>query len=99
MLSLLARGDLYGYEIIESTRKISNGDVQWTSNKLYPLLHRMQQDGLLTSYWKPSDDGPDRKYYHLTEKGALELKSKQKDWKRAVEIMTTLWGPDFELAT
>ncbi len=97
MMSLLSRGDQYGYEIIEVTKRVSGGDIRWTSNKLYPLLHGMEQEGVLKSYWRPSDDGPDRKYYHLTSKGARELTATQDDWTRLIQILGDLWGPELQL--
>ncbi len=98
ILSLLARGDMYGYELIEAAERMSGGRLVWTSNKLYPLLHRMEGDGLLSSYWKPSDSGPDRKYYQLAAKGRAALDAQKDDWSVIVGVLRTLWGPDFQPA-
>ena len=51
-LSILARGDSYGYEIIQEVRSRSEGQLTWTDGMLYPVLHRLEKDGLITSFWK-----------------------------------------------
>ena len=97
MLSLLARKDMYGYEIIESAKKASGGAIEWTSNKLYPLLHRMEHDGLLTAYWRSSDEGPDRKYYRLTAAGKKHLEAERREWFRVTSLLEDLADPGFAI--
>lgn len=98
MLSLLSRGDMYGYELIEEAKRMSGGRIVWTSNKLYPLLHDMENEGLLASYWKPSDSGPDRKYYSLSPTGEKALAATKEDWGLVLGVLRELWGPDFQPA-
>lgn len=95
MLSLLADGEMYGYEIIHRARTLSKGQIQWTNSKLYPLLHRLEHDGLVEAFWRPSEAGPDRKYYKLTAKGMKALEKTKLEWKALNEIFALLWGPDF----
>jgi DNA-binding PadR family transcriptional regulator len=98
MLSLLSRGDMYGYELIEAAKTLSGGRIVWTSNKLYPLLHSMESDGLLSSYWRPSDSGPDRKYYRLAPKGRKAIEAARADWSVVLGVLCELWGPEFKPA-
>ena len=97
MLSLLVRKDMYGYEIIESARRVSGGRIEWTSNKLYPLLHRLEHEGLLRSYWRTSDEGPDRKYYALTDAGRAALETERREWFRVSHLIESLADPGFVL--
>lgn len=97
MLSLLADGPKYGYEIIQRARRLSDGQIQWSNSKLYPLLHRMEVDGLVDAFWRPSDAGPDRKYYRLTPKGHKVLDATKHEWKSMNAIFAQLWGPEFSM--
>ena len=94
MLSLLADGPKYGYEIIRRARTLSNDEIRWSNSKLYPLLHQMEHMGLVEAFWKPSESGPDRKYYKLTPNGYKALEHAKQEWKAVNAIFAQLWGPD-----
>ena len=94
MLSLLAEGDMYGYQIIHRVQELSGGQIQWATSKLYPLLHRLEHEALVEAYWQPSESGPKRKYYRLTPQGLKALEASKRDWKVIHAILTQLWGPD-----
>ena len=94
MLSLLADGPKYGYQIIKRARRISGDQISWSNSQLYPLLHRLEANGLVDVYWKPSDSGPDRKYYELTAKGYKALEVRKAEWMSMHRIMAQLWGPE-----
>ena len=96
ILSLLSRGDMYGYELIEAAERMSGGRLIWTSNKLYPLLHQMENDGTLTSYWQTSDSGPDRKYYRLAAHGHAALDTQKDEWRVIIGVLQTLWTAEFQ---
>ncbi len=93
MLSLLADGPKYGYQIIHRARLLSEERIVWSNSKLYPLLHRLEQDGLVTAFWKPSESGPDRKYYKLTAKGHTALERSKQEWRAMNTLFTQLWAP------
>ncbi|HZL13994.1 MAG TPA: PadR family transcriptional regulator, partial [Verrucomicrobiae bacterium] len=63
LLSILAGGESYGYEIIQKVRELSGGQIEWSDGMLYPVLHRLERDGLIESEWKEADTGRQRKYY------------------------------------
>ena len=65
ILSLLAKGESYGYAIIQEVKERSGGKFQWTDGMLYPVLHRMERRGLLKSRWDESETGRKRKYYSI----------------------------------
>ena len=50
ILSILRRGDSYGYEIIRQVRDLSDGELQWEDGMLYPILHRLEKRSLIESY-------------------------------------------------
>src|SRR5579871_2603672 len=69
LLSILADGESYGYEIIQKVRELSGGQIEWSDGMLYPVLHRLERDGLIESEWKEADTGRERKYYSLNSDG------------------------------
>ena len=77
VLALLSRGDSYAYEIAS---RLADA-IGMGEGTIYPLMRRMQNDGLVTTYLIESASGPPRKYYKLTKSGALALKSQIADWK------------------
>lgn len=80
VLTILRSGENYGYRIIQSVRRISGGNLDWSEPMLYPLLQRMERDGLVTSRWKMTDSKRPRKYYRLTDKGFRQQELEQKQW-------------------
>ena len=70
ILSLLLAGESYGYQIIKRVRSVSGGELEWSNAVLYPVLHKMERDGLVRSEWRMSPENRMRKYYMLTELGA-----------------------------
>ncbi|MBM7632841.1 PadR family transcriptional regulator [Geomicrobium sediminis] len=79
LLSLIAKEDLYGYEMTKKLRSISDESYQMSEGTLYPSLKRMEKKGWIESYWNDSS-GKRRKYYQVTEDGVRELKKKRADW-------------------
>jgi len=92
MLSILARGESYGYAIIQQLHDLSRGDVEWNDGTLYPVLHRLEDAGLITSRWRVSDSGRRRKYYRLTPSGKEALEVEKRQWLRVDAILAELWG-------
>lgn len=84
VLSLLQKGDRYGYEISErlsETIDIADGTV-------YPILRKLKSDGLVTTYLQEESGGPPRKYYSLTQEGLETYKNDRAeylDFARAVK--------------
>ncbi len=97
LLSLLAEGRMYGYELLLRIEELSGGKIRWTASKLYPLLHYLENERLVEATWQPSESGPDRKYYALTTKGHAALESAKRDWLEVNALLARLWGPGFTL--
>jgi DNA-binding PadR family transcriptional regulator len=80
VLSLLARGESYGYAILQEIKERSGGELNWTDGMLYPVLHRMERRGLIQSSWKESETGRKRKYYALKEEGRAAMATHREQW-------------------
>jgi PadR family transcriptional regulator PadR len=76
VLALLSQGDNYAYDIASRMAEA----VGMGEGTIYPLMRRMQNDGLVSTYLQESESGPPRKYYRLTKSGALALKNQIAEW-------------------
>lgn len=76
-----AHGESYGYQIIERIGADSKNIFAFQEGTLYPLLYKMERDGLVTSKRKTALSGKERRYYRLTEKGKTRLASRSKEYK------------------
>ncbi len=80
VMKLLEERDLYGYQMIEELRLRSDDTFHLKAGTLYPLLHGLEEKGLVTAYEGQSDAGKPRRYYHLTRRGAAALREKEESW-------------------
>lgn len=80
VLSILSHRDCYGYELVQEISK----NITISEGTIYPLLRRLMDDGMFTTYLKESSEGPPRKYYTLTERGRLEQGALAAEWRRFV---------------
>lgn len=81
ILAILKENDSYGYSIIKRVKELSANELVWTEGMLYPVLHRLEEQGMIESYWKGSEAGRQRKYYKLTENGLKELDMQKRQWE------------------
>jgi DNA-binding PadR family transcriptional regulator len=86
-------GENYGYQIIKRTKQVSGGELHWSDGMLYPVLQRLEKEGLITSQWKLSQEGRHRKYYQITGLGIEELESEQRQWLKVHQALIKLWEP------
>ena len=93
VLSILAKGENYGYAIIQQVRRLSNEQLNWTDGMLYPVLHRLEREGLITSEWKEAESGRQRKYYRLIKKGRAALEWERQQWELVHQTLTSIWKP------
>jgi len=91
ILSILVRGESYGYQIIQNIIEISGGSLDWSEGTIYPVLHRMEKENFIRSQWKISENGRRRKYYRLTESGKRELEQEREQWKRVNKVLSRFW--------
>ena len=90
VLALLANGESYGYAIIQEVKARSEGKLQWTDGMLYPVLHRMEQRGLIKSRWGESETGRKRKYYSLKKDGKTAMATHHEQWSLVHSVLAGL---------
>ena len=91
VLSVLAGGESYGYELIRRVSELSDGRISWTEGMLYPVLHWMEDEGLVESEWKEAETGRKRKYYRLRREGRKALQAERQQWLTVHTTLTKLW--------
>jgi PadR family transcriptional regulator, regulatory protein PadR len=91
ILSILAEDDSYGYAIIKRVRELSAGGMEWTDGMLYPVLHRLEDQGYIESYVRPIETGRKRKYYRLKEQGTKILAEHKNQWLLVYGALQQLW--------
>lgn len=94
ILSVLSRGESYGYAIIREVALLSDGQLQWTDGMLYPVLHKLEERRLIRSDWRVAEEtGRRRKYYQITQKGLTQLQQEQAQWRLVSNVLHRLWEP------
>jgi len=94
VLSILSERESYGYEIIRRVKDLSGGQMQWKEGMLYPVLHRLEEQGLVSSEWRTADSGRKRRYYYLKDEGWRALKIEKRQWSMVHSTLTKLWGTE-----
>ena len=80
VLALLKGGEMYGYQIIEELARRSENVFQFKEGTLYPVLHGLEKDRLLSARDAEAPNGRVRRYYAITEKGLRALEEKEREW-------------------
>lgn len=82
VLSLLSRDAMYGYQVIKEIDQQSGGVFVFKEGTLYPILHALEAEGSVESYWLESNEGRRRKYYQITQQGKDRLQEKGTEWNK-----------------
>jgi PadR family transcriptional regulator, regulatory protein PadR len=97
ILKLLEEHDkMYGYEITQKVKELTQGELKITEGALYPSLHKLEADGLLDVEVAKVDNRL-RKYYKLTEKGSKETVNKLAELENYIKTMQAFANPKFIL--
>jgi len=80
----------YGYQIVKHLNEETGGIFFWQEGTIYPVLHKMEKEGLIITEWQESELGRQRKYYFITKAGREFLKESAKEWKGIYDIITKL---------
>ena len=91
VLAILAEGDSYGYAILKRVAELSGGRLQWTDGMLYPVLHRLERQGLVAAKWGTAENGRRRKYYRITKDGRDQLDVQRRQWLAVDETLHGIW--------
>ena len=90
VLALLARQDGYAYDIASRLAE----EIGMGEGTIYPLMRRMQEDGMVSTYLMETSGGPPRKYYRLTAAGRTTLKAQRGEWKNFQAAVEKMLGDD-----
>lgn len=80
-------GPLHGYGIAKRIEQISGNLLSVNQGTLYPLLLRLENEGAITSEWRPSENNRRARFYRLTDTGHSHLKSETQDWEQTAAII------------
>jgi PadR family transcriptional regulator, regulatory protein PadR len=93
ILRLIARREMYGYELVSLIRRETSDVISLGEGCVYPILHAMEQNRLL-SCRRAEKDGRSRLYYRLTEEGKERLEATRSQWLRLSRAINAILGAD-----
>lgn len=82
VLRLLRSDSLNGWDIMQRIQLVSGEVLSITPGALYPALHRLEERGLISAEWRPSENNRNAKFYELTAAGRKQLEAERKQWER-----------------
>ncbi len=92
VLSVLAQGESYGYDLIRQVRERSGGKLDVGEGTLYPVLRKLEERGLVEAEWRKADTERQRKYYRLKEQGRATLETERRNWNAINQLLQNLWN-------
>lgn len=92
ILAVLKEGDSYGYEIIQNIYKLSGEKIKWKDGSLYPVLKKLEGQGLIESYWN-TEGVRARRYFRLLPAGDTQLSEEFSNWNLVNTMINTLCKP------
>lgn len=90
VLATLAETPKYGYLVIKEIEGHSGDFFDLREGTLYPILHRLEGEGLVKSEWKVSKAGRDRRYYRITPKGKAAMLTHKEQWTKMVKAVNAV---------
>ena len=93
LLAIAADEPSHGYAILQALKERSGGTFDLPEGTVYPALHRLQQEGLLTSTWQ-THEGRRRRVYSATPDGRRKLRERVKDWQQFSRAVSTVVGTE-----
>ncbi|HEX8917415.1 MAG TPA: helix-turn-helix transcriptional regulator [Chloroflexota bacterium] len=97
VLSSFTEGEKYGYQVVKELERRSEGFFRLKEGTLYPILHRLENQGLLVGRWQTMPNGSERRYYLLTPKGERALSEKLDEWQSFARAVGQVTGAAFAL--
>ncbi|HHT07735.1 MAG TPA: PadR family transcriptional regulator [Clostridiales bacterium] len=89
VLKVISREETYGYEISEALKAF--GFTEIAEGTIYPLLLRLERNGLIAATYRESPVGPRRKYFSITDAGLTELATFYNSWTQLASAIETLF--------
>jgi len=88
VLKILALGPQNGWNISLSLKALSDDVLQVSDGSLYPALHKLEHDGLISAEWRQSENNRRARFYTLTRLGRAQLRTEARNWQRLSEAIT-----------
>jgi DNA-binding PadR family transcriptional regulator len=92
ILAILSGGKKHGYQLALELEERSEGFFRFNHGTLYPILHKLEKDGLIRGAWSAEDRGRRRKSYSLTAKGRRYSAGQAAAWDRFFEQFSEIVG-------
>lgn len=93
ILAALAEAPLHGYGIVRAIRGRSEGILKLGEGQLYPILHRLEEEGTVRGDWEMQEGKPPRKVYSLTQAGSAKLADRHREWKAFSQAVGNVFEP------
>jgi PadR family transcriptional regulator, regulatory protein PadR len=93
VLATLERGASHGYDIGRAINQAAEGSIRLKDGQLYPVLHRLENEGWISAEWVPQEGKPSRKVYALSDEGRRVLETKREGWRRFTRVVDGLLTP------
>jgi transcriptional regulator len=90
LLKILALEPMNGWAVSLRLKQMSGDVLQVSDGSLYPALHKLEQEGWITSEWKPSENNRRAKFYSLTRSGKKQLEKESANWERLSSAISQL---------
>lgn len=94
LLATLAEQPSYGYQIVADLNQTAPDLLRMGEGTVYPVLHRLEERGLITATWRTGRTGRPRKYYKLTPRGRRALEENRQQWHGLARVMQSVLGPN-----
>lgn len=90
VLEVIAKKPIYGYELVQELRQAGFSNL--VGGTIYPLLQKLEKKHYIQGEMRPSSDGPDRKYFTLTDEGRMYLARFWQQWQDLVTTVNRIGG-------
>ena len=88
ILTIVNRGPIHGYGIAQRLAAMSKGVFLVNAGSLFPMLYKLEQDGLLKATWDSTENNRQAKYYRLTRAGKRKLEKEERWWSQVVQAIS-----------
>jgi len=93
LLAVLSEGPSYGYQLVQDLNAKAPGLLKTGEGTIYPVLHRLEERGLIQSAWREGETGRQRRYYRISPKGKKALTANRQQWAALTTVMGAVLGP------
>jgi PadR family transcriptional regulator, regulatory protein PadR len=90
VLKTLSRGPVHGYGITSHIQRVSADQLRVEEGSLYPALHRMEQEGWISSEWGLTETNRKARFYSLTNTGRQQLEQEEQSWARLITSVASV---------